>query len=597
MNRDYVNSSLHTQGYFKVTKASSAKVKPFKYRAFYEANGLAPSNGVDYCIFSNSLQSGLSGLVERLIFTPCKDANGNVIIDPLTRLPQLKEPPKPRPGIWKCNKYYRVMVCELVGIHSAWTQQEFIDTRRNNKLKNRYSMAKAEYERRGLLLSDSNPQAMVKAEKMKLKAFITPRIIQFCNPIYNLLLGKYISSAEKKIYAAIDLVWDPSGRLKTIMKNYNAEEVATLIVYAWEEVELGNKHVALINQGDDNVAIMRVLVTERCSDTGLMTTKSKVCAMVVDAERFDQHVHYDTLLFEHSLYMSIYNDAPAEQVKELQRLLKRQREYSIQSFFKCEQTWDTYRVDVKNIKGRRRSGDMNTSLGNNFIATALLHGFFQGYEPTTVEEIRASLAAYSLDRGFSIKFEGYAEAIEEIEFCQTHPVNTGHKRIDTRFRIGEVVDRWIMVRNLDSLVKDTHFICDEQNVLERMSQIGIAGSMMYADIPIHGEFYKKLRNGTPVKPYSWQTNAWTGQGLAWQSGCGMSDMNVVSEATDEVTEVARGSYLRAFGVTPAEQVLAAECISKCDQTDDPSAVMGWMAPWYGSSDKRTRTMAQLAGLA
>lgn len=594
MDRDYIDSSLHLQGHFVVTKVSSTKqLKPFKYRTLCEANGLAPCNGVDYCIFSNSLQSGLSGLVERLINVPCKDDRGNVIIDSLTGLPQLKTPPKPKPGIWKQHAYFKSLVVQHIGPHRSWTEEEFIETRRNNRLRKRYTKALEDYTRRGLLLSDSNPQALVKAEKMKRKSFMTPRIIQYCNPVYNLLLGKYISSAEKKIYAAIDLVWDPSGRLKTIMKNYNAEEVATLIVYAWEEVENRQKNVALINQGDDNVAIMRIEYSSIDPLTGVKTLKTKTCAMVVDAERFDQHVHYKTLLYEHSLYMAIYEAAPAIEVAELALLLARQREYQIKSWFKCELTWDTYRVDVPSIKGRRRSGDMNTSVGNNFIATALLHGFFQGYEPMTVESVREKLAAYCLDRGFSIKFEGYAEVIEEIEFCQTHPVNTGHKRIDTRFHEGRVVDRWIMVRNLDSLCKDSHFICEEQNVEERMSQIGIAGSMMYADIPIHGAFYKKLRNGKPVRPYSWQETAWTGQGLAWQSGLGMNDVNVINEATDEVTDVCRVSYTRAFGVTPTEQTNAELDISRCEQTDDPNEVCGWLATWYKSTDNRTRTRADL----
>lgn len=557
----------------------SKVAKQFRSRVLCEAHGIAPHNGPNYVIFNNSLEAGLVGQVERLLRVPVKDDEGNVIMDEFTGMPKLKMPPKPLKYVWNDHLYYEKAVANHVGKHLAWNEEEFVASRRCGKIRARYLLAHKEYLKRGFKASDGDPQCMVKAEKMKLKKFMTPRIIQYCNPVFNLLLGKYVSSAEKKIYEAIDLVWDPTGRLKTIMKGYNSEEVATLIRMAWLEVDSGKRDFHLINQGDDNIIIIRVKGNGGVEET---------VALVVDAERFDQHVHYDTLMFEHHLYKRIYKNAPKWQRAELAMLLRHQSKYNMKSWFKSEKDGRTYRVDIPNVKGRRRSGDMNTSLGNNYLATALLHGFLKDYKVTNLSDLKEGLSKYSLDHGFTIKFEGYATCIEEIEFCQSHPVNSGHYRRDTRFNDGAEIERWIMVRNLDAIVKDTAFICEKQNVPERMSQIGIAGKMMYADIPIMGALYHRLSNGATVRPYTWQENAWQSQGLAWQSGLAVDGMNIVTQASDDITEIGRTSYEKAFGVTPMEQILAADDILATVESSKPFSSQPWYAPWYSMRDDRTR---------
>jgi hypothetical protein len=150
-----------------------------------------------------------------------------------------------------------------------------------------------------------------------------------------------------------------------------------------------------------------------------------------------------------------------------------------------------------------------------------------------------------------------------------------------------------MVRNLDAIVKDTAFICEKQNVPERMSQIGIAGKMMYADIPIMGALYHRLSNGAKVRPYTWQENAWQSQGLAWQSGLAVDGMNIVTQASDDITETGRISYEKAVGVTPMEQILAADDILATVESSKPFSSQPWYAPWYSMRDNRTRLVPSI----
>lgn len=574
ITRNYAKHRLRSEKVFSVTCVGKVP-KVLKSSVLCEAHGLGPHNGPNYLIFDNTLEAALVGYVERLLRVLVKDDDGTVIMDRITGFPCLKLPPKPDKGIWKEHLYYERMVAQHVGKHDSWSEEEFCASRRDGRIRARYYRAYEDYKLNGLSPSDSDPQGMVKKEKMKAKSFITPRIIQFCNPKYNLLLGKYVSSAEKKIYEGIDLIWDPTGRLKTIMKGYNAEEVATCIVEAWQSVEAGDRACHLINQGDDNIIILRVLDGHG---------KEVTVAIVVDAERFDQHCHFDTIQFEHHLYKRIYKNATLAERKELSMLLKRQATYSIRAWHRSEIDGKTYRVDIPKIKGRRRSGDMNTSLGNNYIATSLLHGLLKDYKPMALDEFKEMVVSFSLKRGFSLKIEGYAECIEEIEFCQSHPINTGHTRVNSE---GRTIERWIMVRNLDALVKDTTFICEERSIPERMSQIGIAGNAMYSDIPVMRQLYKQM-TGTQVRDYLWDGTAWTSQGLAWQSGMGIDGMAVVSQASDTVTETARMSYERGFGVTPNEQLCAEHDLASYQRSNLKMSSTPWYAPWYAARDVRVR---------
>jgi len=565
--------SLHTSKVFTVTHVCAPPKIP-KAREFCEAHGIAPHNGPNYIIYNNNLEECLPGLVERLLRVPVKDEDGKIIFD-INGFPTLKLPPKPVKHVWNSHEYFEKEVARLVGLCSPWTDTEFVSTRRKGKCRARYEAARNYFNLNGINRDHSNPHMLVKAEKMLKKSFSTPRIIQASHPVYNLKLGRFVSAAEERIYNAIDLIWDPTGELKVIMKGYNAEEVATHIVNAWRSVSEGHKLHHVINQGDDNVIMIRVL------DKGT----AKCVGITIDAERFDQHVHADTLHFEHRLYKRLYKNAPKTQRVELATLLSWQAKYDLKGWFRSAKNGKLYRVNVPKVKGRRRSGDMNTSLGNNYLATCLLHGFLRNYQVMELDLLKEQLRGYTLTHGFVCKFENVAECIEEIEFCQAHPINTGHTRVvEDSTGATSAIERWIMVRNLDAITKDTYFICGLRSVEERMSQIGTAGRVMYSDVPVMSALYNVYPD-MKVRSYLWQENAWQGQGLAWQSGIGVDGMNVVTTSTDQITDICRLSYEKGFGVSPTEQLNA--------ETDLLGYRKGpfsapWFAPWHRLHSSRER---------
>lgn len=292
---------------------------------------------------------------------------------------------------------------------------------------------------------DAKVKDFIKFEKIasgKIPRGISPRHIP-----HLAWMGKYILPAEKNIYRAFHEIYGGP----TVMKGYNADEQAAHIYNMW-------------NQFADPVAI------------GL------------DAVAFDQHVHYDALKWEHSIYTELYGGNDRE---NLRRVIDRQL-INAHTFISN----DGFKIFTK-VKGGRCSGDMNTSLGNCTIMCTLIKHLAEtlrinvrlannGDDCVLITDrqnerlVMQRLPQYFLDYGFTIKVEKPVYVFEHIEFCQTHPVFVAGKPRMVRNPFSAIVKDMMMLHN------------DSSTYPTWLTTVGHGGLALCSGVPIMQEFYSSL---------------------------------------------------------------------------------------------------------
>lgn len=366
----------------------------------------------------------------------------------------------------------------------------------------------------GVRQKDFELNSFVKYEKYteaaggKEAAVAIPRPIQPRTPRAIMALGVFIKPMEKPIIKALNLAFDASGRIKTIFKGLNANERGAEIKKAWDEF-------------DDPVAVG------------------------VDGRHFDKHVNVSALRFEHAVYLHQHPNN-----KSLKRMLNWQLHNK--GVFRCEDGSVHYEVD-----GNRMSGDINTSLGNIIIMCCLLWTFLtrllikfrvvdDGDDAVIIVERRDlrrldGLHAYGLTLGFDLKLEEPVYVLEHVEFCRSHPVNTG--------------SGWKMVRNLEqSLIKDQlHLIPTrtEEEWNHMRKAVSDCGAALADDVPILREFYRALGRGAKLSKKQY-----------YKALTGMDFLARGATSGDVITTEARVSFWRAFGVLPDHQVAREKELSR-----------------------------------
>ncbi|APG76633.1 hypothetical protein 2 [Wenzhou tombus-like virus 10] len=165
-------------------------------------------------------------------------------------------------------------------------------------------------------------------------------------------------------------------------------------------------------------------LTQRATDISLIWDMiPNVCCVSIDASRFEAHVSKDMLSLEFETYSDAYR-GDARLVKMLKAMLatKMHTKYGL----KCS------------ILGRRLSGDMCTSLGNALLMCGMLNFIsedlnidFKIYDDgddcllfmnknllPRLEEMRNCFKRL----GFDVRVDKIAYCLEEIVFCQSHPI-------------------------------------------------------------------------------------------------------------------------------------------------------------------------------
>jgi hypothetical protein len=130
--------------------------------------------------------------------------------------------------------------------------------------------------------------------------------------------------------------------------------------------------------------------------------------------------------------------------------------------------------------------------------------------------------------GFTMKVEAPARELESIEFCQCRPVFNG--------------EQYTMCRNLHkALFTDVaHVGRSVSEIVNIRKSTGLCGQAWAKGLPVFSSFYQMLANG-PGKAQVLRHS-----GTYWNAqGC--------CTGTELVTEEARISFDRAFGVNPMEQ--------------------------------------------
>lgn len=222
------------------------------------------------------------------------------------------------------------------------------------------------------------------------------------------------------------------------------------------------------------------------------------------------------------------------------------------------------------------SGDMNTALGNCLIMCGMVYAYAKSVgvrirlinngddcavimERRDLPRFQRSLKTWFLEMGFTMSWDGVATCIEEIEFCQTRPVQTA---------LG-----WVMCRSpYVGLAKDT--LCktpDMGNPLTGyrrwMYQVGVAGGALASGVPVFQAAYAAFRT----------------LGMRCTKAQGIGDMSSGFEhmakglvlKTVDVTSNARVSFWRAWGISPHVQELLEQEYNSFPPPAHVEAVKSW----------------------
>lgn len=464
-----------------VTPGCSAKGN----RTWYSFN--SPASTFEYLVHNSSLKNVVRGLVERVFCV--MDKSGNLV-----------RPPKPKAGVYiKKLGNIGLQLSNFVGYCHHWTRDEFVNSYSGPRRAS-YERAAATLDSEPLTVLDSYLSTFVKAEKINAttKPDPPPRVIQPRGQRYNIEVGRYLKPLEPRLMKSIDKLWGSP----TAIKGYTVEKVGQIMA--------------------EKAAQFREPVF-----VGL------------DASRFDQHCSREALQWEHNIYNSIFKCPRLAELLEWQ-LSNRGTAYTPDGKVK-------YTVD-----GCRMSGDMNTSMGNYLIMSSLCYAYCQEVglkaelancgddcvlfmEKTDLGKL-SSLPEWFTKMGYTMKVEPPVYHLEEIEFCQMHPVHTSRG--------------WIMVRRPDTVVtKDCCVVRGGMTMSKLADWLGsqrVGGLSLAGDVPVLSTFYRCFpeRASDMVSDYA------------------APHKFQASQQYGSVTEESRYSFWLAFGLTPDDQVALEEELTK-----------------------------------
>jgi len=387
----------------------------------------------------------------------------------------------------------RQEIIRKVGIFAPVEVDEFVNMYKGPKRRT-YEMAAESILLKPVDVHDAKAKAFVKREKCNVTK--APRVIQPRDPRYGVALGRYIKPVEKVIYRAIASLIDGD---MVVSKGLNLDGVGKLVESKW-------------NKFRNPVAV------------GL------------DATKFDMHCSAEILEWEHSVYNGIFNS------RELRKLLS----------WQINNRGVGYAPDGKvkySVRGRRFSGDMNTSLGNCLIMCCVViqycrslgikYDLINNGDDCVVFMEQESLNAFSLhleqhfiELGYRIVCEEPVYVLEHIEFCQMHPV-----KVNGSYR---------MVRNPKVAIEKDGFcvttLQHQHKFGEWAAGVANGGKVGCAGVPVMQSFYHFLGGS-----YESKTHLKEDSGMS-RLQRGMDGSNTV------VIEETRYSYYLAFGTMPDAQV-------------------------------------------
>jgi len=462
-----------------------------KERRFVRVAGVAPDITTEP--FTHSLDNLKRAVLERVFRV--KGGEGFV------------EPPRPQRGHFSRSlNGVRGLLSSVITPTAPMSHMQFVDEYKGRK-RSRYLNALDRIRcTRCDLESEARLTVFVKFEKTDRTSKVdpVPRVISPRDPRYNIRVGRYLKRLEKQMFVDLSTLFGHP----TVMKGYNAYEVANLLQEKWDMF----KHPVAVG---------------------------------LDASRFDQHVSLEALRWEHEMYLQYFT---GKHQKRLRKLLKLQEVNHC--FGSCPDGELRY-----DIVGTRMSGDMNTSMGNCLLMCSMIKAFSLEHgvkcqlanngddcvlfmEEEDYERVRPLVFPWFLKLGFNMVVEPPSHALEEIEFCQMRPIFDGC--------------RWIMCRNpITGIVKDSVLLKPwggSSFFQGWLDAVGTGGMAIAGCLPVFQEFYALLIRSGCKRPISEDLLPWN----VMQMGKGMDRKYGI------ITPAARASFYWAFGISPDEQLCLEE---------------------------------------
>lgn len=384
------------------------------------------------------------------------------------------------------------------------TRRSFLDAVKIPGKRKVYAKAVEELEKFGWDYADGLLSSFVKVESIAEESK-DPRMIQARSPQYNVELGCFLKPIEHRILK-LDFAkffgFGPHGRV--IAKGLNNVQRGTLIRKKFERFS----HTAIVG---------------------------------IDASRFDMHVSLPILkMWEHAIYLAAYGDD-----RYLQLLLRWQQ-------VNAGRTRGGWRYTAK---GGRASGDQNTGLGNSLITIFLAFSFFADKDLEwdflcdgddalifcDADDLgwQEEFEAHCSDLGFKMAIEEPVFEMDQIEFCQSHPVEVTHLK-------------WVMVRNpkraiYRAAISNTSMSTIPE-ALQTLWAIGSCELALHAGIPVMQEFALYcLRNG--VKPTGRKLDL-----MRYKLSYQYWELPKHNKPYP-VSPHARASFASAFGISISEQLV------------------------------------------
>lgn len=435
--------------------------------------------GVRYGIHNGDLKNLARGIVERVFYVQSSEG--------LARAPQ------PVSGVFGRLSEVRKRLLGAVRSTPTVDREDYPGLYSGRK-RGIYERAFGSLMVRAITKRDAWVNTFVKAEKVNFdkKGDPAPRVIQPRSPRFNLEVGRYLKCFEKELCKGFARVWG----YPVVLKGLNAHEVGGWLARHWAAFE-------------------------------------EPVAVGLDASRFDQHVSYDALKWEHSVYNGVFGS------KELARLLSWQlHNHGVARV-------EGHRVDY-DIRGCRMSGDINTGMGNCLLMSSMVIAYCEHVgiefrlanngddcvlfvEKADLHKL-GGIDAWMLEFGFTLTREDPVFVLEHVEFCQARPVycSTG----------------WRMVRDpRTAMSKDCVSLLgwDTPAAFSAWAgAIGACGLSLTTGVPVWEAWYGHLVRMGRVAPVGVE-------GVVWDSGLGYMARGVPAGKVESATRV---SFWRAFGILP-----------------------------------------------
>lgn len=378
-----------------------------------------------------------------------------------------------------------------------------------------YERARVSLETEPLRKDDAKVKLFGKREKTNFSEKPNPpqRVIYPREPRYNLAVAAYLKPLEHEVYRTIDHIFhDRHSRAhrRTVVKGLNFSQRGQLLHEKWRRFR-------------------------------------RPRGLLFDAKRFDQHVSVAALKHEHSVYLQHFRGQDKSQLK---KLLSWQLKTTAKG--RCPDGW------VKFVRrGGRCSGDINTALGNVTIMCSLFFDYLESlgidYEfvddgddsvlVVEMEDVQCIIDTYEawfLHAGFRMKLGRIAVCLEEVEFCQTHPVYDGAQ--------------WTMIRDphtamaKDSVCLLPLHIGGETFARRWLAAVSECGEAVAGAIPVWDAFYRCLRRASKgAKPLDPESVPGLESGMFIQA-------KGMRRRFGPVSEDARYHFWVAYGLAPTEQI-------------------------------------------